>query len=200
MENKTLNISLPKTADDLRIKHLKALTDESFRMDNITLNSMCIFIAHMTLVSLPEIRTIDKSDVIKMFNHCMGLFNGHELSTKPKKEIEVNGKLYELVDPRKAGIGYHIDLEGSDFEKDPVRLACINYIPKGTNYGDLDQNKNVIHPIAERYEDFKDHFKMLDYLELNGFFLLKFWQSINRFMVKVKVEKKLKKISGRGQK
>ena len=200
MEIKTKEIKLPKSINDLRIRHIAALTDESFKPDNITLNSMCIFVSNVTLININEVRRFDLDDLKKIFFHFMEMFNGYSVTGKPRKEIEVNGKLYELVDPNKAPIGYHIDCEGSDFEKDPVRLACINYIPKGTNYGDLDQNKNMIHPIAERYEDFKQHFQMTDYLELNGFFLLRYFRLINKFMEKQKVINQLKKIRGLGRK
>jgi len=193
MKIKELQIKLPKTINDLRIRHLNAFSDEHFKIEKLNLNSKVIFIANITLVSVAKLMTIDYKDIEKMFNHCMELFSDYKVNGNPKKELTINGVEYELVDIRKVGIGYHIDCEGSDFVKDPVRLACINYIPKGTIYGELDANDNLKHPIASRYEDFKEHFKMIDFVELQGFFLLKHVNSMNNYMEKIKLEKTLKR-------
>lgn len=198
---KTIDIPLPATIDDLRIRHLKALTDPSFNAEDMNLNALVKFIANMTLLTVNEVMRCDKDDLINMYNHCMTLFAGYQLKGMPPKEITINGIEYEFVDPKKAPIAYHIDCEGSDFKNDPVRLACIHYIPKGTNYGDLDQNKNVLYPIASRYEDFKEHFKMIDYVELNAFFLLRLVRLIEQSEQVKKMENnlmKIRKMFGRG--
>ena len=196
-----IEVKLPKTINDFRIHHLKAFTDESFNVDDLTLNAKVKFLANVSLVSVPKLMRVDAVEINKMFNHCIALFSGYKLTGKPKDFLTVNGIEYERIDIRKVGIGFHIDVEGSDFKNDPVRLACINYIPKGTNYGDLDINDNMLHPIANRYEDFKLHFKMVDFLELNGFFLLKFVNLIDSYTESQKIKKTLKKLKifGRGK-
>lgn len=191
--NTEFEIKLPKTINDLRIRHLSAFSDESFNFDNITLNDKVIFLAKITLVSISKLMIIDYRDIEKMFNHCMGLFEGYKVNANPKQFINVNNIEYQLVDQRKVGVGYHIDCENSDFIKDPVRLACINYIPKGTIYGELDVNENLKYPIASRYEDFKEHFKMIDFAELQGFFLLKHVRLMSNYMEKVRLESQIKK-------
>ncbi len=194
MAIKTIDIPLPKSVHDLRIRHLKALTDTSFKDEDITINNIIIFLANISLVSVAQLRRCEKGDLIKHFNYCMALFNEFTLSGKPPKEITINDIEYDFIDPNKAPVGWHIDIEASDFQKDPTRLACICYIPKGTSYGDLDNNDNVLHPIASRYEDFKEHFSLINFLELNTFFFLKLERSIKKYTEKEKIKKKLLKI------
>jgi hypothetical protein len=201
--NTELEIKLPKTINDLRIRHLKAFSDEHFKVENISLNDKVIFLANITLVSVPKLLSIDYRDIEKMFSHCMSLFDNYKVNGSPKEFITVNNIDYQLVDQRKVGIGYHIDVEKSDFVNDPVRLACINYIPKGTIYGCMDENENMLYPISSRYEDFKEHFKMTDFVELQGFFLLKDVRLMSNYMESLKLKKRIKKtfrIFGRGTK
>ncbi|CAB4147932.1 hypothetical protein UFOVP514_55 [uncultured Caudovirales phage] len=201
--NTEIEVRLPKTINDLRIRHLRAFSDESFKADSITLNAKVIFLANISLVSVGQLMTIHHERITEMFNHCMGLFADYKLNGNPKDFLTINGIEYQRVDIKKVGIGYHIDCSKSDFDKDPVRLACINYIPKGTIYGELDENENLKYPISSRYEDFKEHFKMTDFVELHAFFLLKVWSLIDIYTEKEKIEKKLKrvlKIFGNGTK
>jgi len=172
--NTEIEVRLPKTINDLRIRHLRAFSDESFKADSITLNAKVIFLANISLVSVGQLMTIHHERITEMFNHCMGLFADYKLNGNPKDFITINGIEYQRVDIKKVGIGYHIDCSKSDFDKDPVRLACINYITKGTIYGELDENENLKYPIASRYEDFKEHFKMTDFVELHAFFCSKY--------------------------
>jgi len=191
--NTEFEIKLPKTINDLRIRHLKAFSDEHFKVENITLNDKVIFLANITLVSVPKLLTIDYKDIEKMFSHCMNLFDGYKVNGNPKELITVNDIDYQLVDQKKVGIGYHIDVENSDFVNDPVRLACVNYIPKGTIYGCMDENENMLYPISSRYEDFKEHFKMTDFVELQGFFLLRDVRLMSNYMESLKLKKMIKK-------
>jgi hypothetical protein len=192
--NTEIEVRLPKTINDLRIRHLRAFSDESFKADSITLNAKVIFLANISLVSVGQLMTIHHERITEMFNHCMGLFADYKLNGNPKDFLTINGIEYQRVDIKKVGIGYHIDCSKSDFDKDPVRLACINYIPKGTIYGELDENENLKYPISSRYEDFKEHFKMTDFVELHAFFLLKVWSLIDSYTEKEKIEKKLKRV------
>lgn len=193
--NKLINEQIPRRVTDLRIKHLPAFQELS--NGNIDLNSMVKFLAKLTFISANELMRVDKDDIIKMYKHCMKMFSGIVLSGNPEKEIIINGIFYDLVIPEKAGIGWHIDVSNSDFDKDPVRLACICYVPKGTNYGDLDQNDNMIHPIASRYKDFEKHFLMLDFIELNAFFLLKLKRLTSDYIQRKKFREQLEKTKKR---
>jgi len=197
---KTFDIKLPKTINDFRIGHLKAFEDASFREDNITLNTKVLFLANITLVSVNKLMTIDINDINEMFNYCINLFSDFKMSGKPPKEITIEGQTFVLVEPSKAPTGYHIDCQHSDFAKEPILLATTCYIPKGTTYGELDVNDNIIYPRSSRHDLFKEHFKMIDFIELKGFFLKKYVESIDNYMESQKIKKKLSRISMRGTK
>ena len=102
--------------------------------------------------------------------HCISLFENYKV-TEPEKEIEVLGQKYELVDPKKVGVGWHIDVSNSDMQSNPARLVALMYIEKGTNYGDLDQNGNMIYSNQEREKIFKQHIPLPIYLNVVSFFL-----------------------------
>ena len=197
---KTFDIKLPRSINDFRINHIKAFADDSFKTGNITLNTKVLFLANITLVSVSKLMTIDVNDINIMFDHCINLFAEYKMSGKPSKEIDVNGELFTFVDPNKAPIGFHIDCQHSDFVKDPVLLACSCYIPKGTTYGQIDINENIIYPRSSRYDLFKEHFKMTDFIELNGFFLKKLVVLIDNYTESQKIIKKLKRIRMHGKK
>lgn len=80
----------------------------------------------------------------------------------PPKEITINGKTYELVNPEKIGVGWHIDWANGDIEKDPVRMACLMYYPKGAIYGEVDAYDNLINPIKDRYKEFENHLPIIN--------------------------------------
>lgn len=197
---KTFDIKLPKTINDYRIQHLKAFEDASFKEDNITLNTKVLFLANITLVSVNKLMTIDVNDINEMFNYCISLFSDFKMSGKAPKEITIEGQTFVFVDPNKAPIGFHIDCQHSDFAKDPILLATTCYIPKGTTYGELDVNDNIVYPRSSRYELFKEHFKMTDFIELKGFFLKKFVVLIDNYTESQKIVKKLSRINFRGKK
>ena len=197
---KTFDIKLPKTINDYRISHLKAFEDASFKEDNITLNTKVLFLANITLVSVNKLMTIDVNDINAMFTYCISLFSDFKMSGKAPKEITIEGQTFVFVDPNKAPIGFHIDCQHSDFAKDPILLATTCYIPKGTTYGELDINDNIIYPRSSRYDLFKDHFRMIDFIELKGFFLKKFVVLIDNYTESQKIAKKLSRISLRGTK
>jgi hypothetical protein len=197
---KTFDIKLPKTINDFRIGHLKAFSDESFKDGNITLNTKVLFLANITLVSVAKLMTVDVNDINTMFDYCINLFSEFKMSGKPPKEIEIEGQIFTFVDPKQAPIGFHIDCQHSDFVKDPVLLACTCYIPKGTNYGQLDIHENILYPRSSRYELFKNHFKMVDFIELNGFFLKKYVELIDSYTESQRIKKKLSRINLLGKK
>jgi len=167
--NKIIQLSAPKTIDDLRIKHHKVLTDVKFKGD-VTPLQMCEFVAGITGSDLPQILIVDINDTIKMFHHCIGLFAGFKKDEAPKKVIEIQGVMYFRVDPNKVSTGWHIDLDSLPEDPDPVLLMALLYIPKGV-YGQLDENGNIKFPLAERVKIFKEHFKLTDFISSVSFFL-----------------------------
>lgn len=175
-----MDIKLPKSSKDLRIKHLKTIQSDKYA-GKLDLNLMVEFIADFTGIKKAKLMRIDTGDIIKMSNHISNLYADFDVNSKPPKEITINGKVYEMVNPEKVGVGWHIDWSGMDIEKDPVRMACLMYFPKGAIYGDTDENDNLINPIKDRYNDFENHFPLQTFLEASDFFLKRFVQSAKRY-------------------
>jgi len=168
-----IELKAPATINDLRFKHLDAYRSDSFMEQGHapTVATKVKFVASFFSVVEPLVYTLDYDDISKVYRHCLELFKDFTLS-KPAKEITVNGIEYELVNLKRPTAGFVADCSLSDFNADPVRLACICYIPKGTNYGDVDKHLNLKHPIEDRYEEFKEHFPLKEFLDLECFFFL----------------------------
>lgn len=170
-------VKLPKSKNDLRIKHLNVLMSLTESMD---LNSQINAISKISGVSKAKLHTVMISDIKAMTIHLIGLFGKIKATDMPPEKVSINGIDYDRVDPDKTPIKYHIDYSVSDFEKDPVRLACMCYVPSGTKYGDIDENDNIIYPIASRWSEFNDHFPLELYIQMCAFFLRNYNRSILR--------------------
>ena len=190
-----MEIRLPKNTEDLRIKHLKALNgveEEPPRNLNDLIDFVCEFTGEKR--SLVELFTT-KGEILKIYEHLLGLFNDFKVMSKPPQTITLKGKEFELINPEKVGIGWHIDFEKSDIEKDPVRVACLFYYPKGEIYGAKDENKNLINPIKDRYKEFENHFPLSTFLEASNFFLQRFVTSTKRYTDKEIMLMKVRKLN-----
>lgn len=168
-----MEIKIPATKD-LRIKHLPLITDARM-MDEFPSGEWMVDAIHIaTGVEKWKIRTFKVSEIIEMYNLIINSVSDMKFDKNPDKEIVIGGVTYELINPEKAPIGWHADCTESDFESDKVRLACICYIPKGTTYGEMDANDNLIYPIRDRHDAFAKEFPLEQYVRLHAFFLRKF--------------------------
>ena len=181
---KYINIKAPKTLNDLRIKHLKALTNEKYQK-SMDLESIIEFIGLITSAKRSDLNKVNISELRNIHEHCIGLFKDFEL-TKPKDEITINEVTYSLVDPAKVGVGWHIDIYNSDLQNNPSRLASLMYIEKGTNYGELDENLNMKYSNQDRAKIFKEHLPLPDYLNSVSFFLRQSIELMSNSMVNKK--------------
>ena len=184
---KYINIKAPKTLNDLRIKHLKALTNEKYQK-SMDLESIIEFIGLITSAKRSDLNKVNISELRNIHEHCIGLFKDFEL-TKPKDEITINEVTYLLVDPSKVGVGWHIDISNSDLHNNPSRLASLMYIEKGTNYGELDENLNMKYSNQDRAKIFEYHLPLPDYLNLVSFFLQQSIELMSNSMVNKKKRK-----------
>lgn len=175
-----MDIKLPKSSKDLRIKHLKPIQSDKY-LGQLDLPLMVEFISDFTGVSKNKLMRIDYKDIVKMTAHINGLYANFDVNKRPPKEITINGKEYEMVNPEKIGVGWHMDWSHLDIESDPVRMACLMYYPKGAIYGDVDEYDNLLNPIKDRYNDFENHFPLQTFLEVSDFFLERFVQSAKRY-------------------
>jgi hypothetical protein len=192
-------ITIP-TLNGLRIKHVKALHELHNYDEKQAFKHYCKVVSVLSGRSLQYLYTrCDARDIVSAYNAAIKIFGklNNELAKVHKqplpKEIEVNGKQYELINLDRPNVSFIIDSDMSDFEKDPVRLACMCYVPKGSVYGEMDDAENVLHPIQSRWEDFNEHFDLLLYLRLHAFFLRRFKKWGDAYMVSQKIMAKLRK-------
>ena len=193
-------LRIPKGASSLTLKHIKAVRLLAEWDGKVTNRFMCELVAVMSNKPLTYImRRCDFNDVTKAFYACVASINDlnktfvNDAKQPVPKYITINGKDYELTNLERPNMSFIVDSDQSDFVKDPVRLACMCYIPKGTVYGDMDECENLLHPISERYEDFKEHFPLSVFMNLNGFFLHKYEISAKRYILQVRLRKQIRK-------
>jgi hypothetical protein len=192
-------ITIP-TLQGLRIKHVKALHELHDYDKDQPFRHYCKVVSILSGRSMQYLLTrCDGADIAKVYNTAIKIFDQlhKELAKAHKKplpnEIEINGKTYELVNLDRPNVSFIIDSDMSDFEKDPVRLACMCYIPKGTVYGEMNDAEDVINPISSRWDDFNEHFDLLLYLRLHAFFLRRYQRSASVYTVSQKVIRSLNK-------
>jgi hypothetical protein len=172
-----MEIKLPKRTEDLRIKHYNVLTNPIYQQ-SMDLQLVVDFMHDFTGVEKHVLKEIDIKELMQMYQHAVKLYAGYK-PQEPPKEITVNGIEYQMIDPEKVSTGWHIDFNNTDVTREFVRLACLFYYPKGSRYGEVDENKNLKHPIHERYNDFKEHFPLATFLDASAFFFAKI-KEINR--------------------
>lgn len=166
-----MKLIIPKTTEDLRIKHFKVLSNPDYEGD-LSILEICAFMSEFTSEHLNDVLTWDIKDMIKAYIHIKELYSEIRIN-KPSQIIDLGGQQYELINPHKVGAGWHIDFSKGDISKDPVWMACLFYYPKGVVYGQTDENKNLLYPIAERYKTVEREMPLQTFLEASSFFLLK---------------------------
>jgi len=199
-----MEIKLPNKTKDLRIQHFTALQNPYFLTEEkLDIMDQLEFIHLFTSISRPKLKRINATDIAKMFNHIVKLYSGIKVN-KPAKEITLNGIEFELINPEKVGVGWHADFSKGDMKKDATYFGCLFYFPKGAKYGDVDENDNLLNPIADRYEIIKEHMPLDVFMNASAFFLSKIKQSmqisVQILRTKMVIEKMLSPLSLRGKK
>lgn len=199
MANKTIQVKAPKTINDLRCRHIDILNDpriETIQYDGLSYKESLVFkiefVAALCGITYEQAVSIDIKDLNQIYFHCLSIFDAIKIE-KPKKEITVCGKEYELADPFKISSGWHIDFDDAVKRNDHVKLACLFYIPKGSTYSEIDKNDNPVNRIADRYKDFADHFALPDFMNASAFFLLKLDRLIDNLELRIKTQQQIKK-------
>jgi len=170
--SKFIEIKAPASLKDLRIHNLKALTYPQYNINKMKIEDIIEFLSLVTSATKNELRKIKLEDLKDILLHIVSIFSQYKIQ-HPEKRILIEGKEFDLIDPKKVGVGWHIDISNSDFEKDPGRLAALMYIERGSNYGDLDDNGNMIYSNQEREKMFLRSMPLNTYLDLVSFFLRK---------------------------
>jgi hypothetical protein len=195
MAKSFINLEKPKNSGALRIRHFKALQilEESYDGE-VTVKSIVSFVAAFNSRKESMIGQCDIFDLKKAFAYYIDLFAGLRIDKAPRQEITINGKEYELVNMDRPPTAWVMDTDMSDFTKDPIRLACICYVPKGTKYGVQDAHDNMLYPIQDRYQDFKSEFPLDQFATLNAFFLRRYERLARDYMVRTRTENQIRKV------
>jgi hypothetical protein len=189
-----MEIKLPNKTNDLRIEHFNALQNPYFLTEEkLDIMDQLEFIHLFTNISRPKLKRINATDIAKMFSHIVRLYSGIKVN-KPPKEITLNGIKFELINAEKVGVGWHADFSKGDMKKDPVYFGCLFYFPKGAKYGAVDENDNLLNPIADRYEIIKEHMPLDVFMNASAFFLSKIKQSMQISVQILKTRKTIEKI------
>jgi hypothetical protein len=170
--SKYIEIKVPKTLGDLRIEHLKALQFSNEKLGKMKMQDIIEFLSLVTSATKNELRKINLEDLKDILEHVVKIFTDYKVKN-PDKKINIEGKDYEIIDPKKVGVGWHIDISNSDFEKDPGRLASLMYIEKGSTYGNMDEHGNMIYSNQDRQKIFERSMPLNCYLDIFSFFLRK---------------------------
>ena len=199
-----MEIKLPNKTNDLRIEHFTALQNPYFLTEEkLDIMDQLEFIHLFTNISRPKLKRINATDIAKMFSHIVRLYSGIKVN-KPPKEITLNGIKFELINPEKVGVGWHADFSKGDMKKDPTYFGCLFYFPKGQLYGSVDENDNLLNPIADRYEIIKEHMPLDVFMNASAFFLTKIKQSmlisVQKARARKTIERMLSPLSLRGKK
>lgn len=185
---KQIEVKIPRNADDLRIKHFSAMALAPVG-EFTHPNEGLFFLAEFLGLRYNQILDFRVEDVKKMIVHALSAYSKLKLSGDPPKEIRIKGQKFYLAQPDKVGIGWHIDFSKCNIKKDPVRMACLMYLPDGYNYSDIDVNNNITHPIDSRYQLFADEFPLDIFIIAAGFFLKR---SVSSILKEMLISKKIK--------
>lgn len=190
-----MEVKIPTTAKGLRIRHFASMAmipQDGFKEDYDSL----LFLAEFTGLGYNRMLDFTLKDIKKMRDTAVKSMATMDIVSQLPKTIRLKDQTFHLVDPDKVGIGWHIDFNKSSIKKDPVRLACLFYLQEGYSYSDVDENGNIKHTIASRYELFKEEFPLDLFIRCSNFFLKRSLTSIERSMVReIAVRKKTNKIS-----
>lgn len=197
MATKEFQIKIPKSAIELRIKHEKALQYADGEILT-TLSGKIDFISKVSGARISDLKILNPKQINHIWSNCVLTFQGLGGLSEPPKSIILDGKEYEIVDPEKAPIGWHIDFGEAITRKmnetNAPFLASLFFIPKGTTYGETDANDNLLHPIKDRIKIMEEHLPLRTYLEAKAFFLRKCQKSMQESILKRKVTAKTLKV------
>lgn len=178
-----MEVKIPTNHKGLRIRHFDSVSmvpEGGFKRPEDSL----VFLAEFTGLRYNQLLDFTLEDICRMTITATKALAGMDLTSALPDSIVLGGKEFYKVDPEKAGIGWHIDFSNTSIKKDPVRLACLFYLPKGFKYSDVDENGNITHPIASRKELFEQEFPLDLFIRSANFFLKSSLVLMKKSMVK----------------
>lgn len=179
------SISIPATVKDMRIRHIHFLFElNTFKDREPTDEEISRMNASFIGVQASVMRRYTKMDNRKLFLSIKKTFDNYKpspLEMELEYKDENGNKLtYEFIsDFTRVPLDWHIDKDNIDFKMNPIDMASLCYIEKGSTYGESDENDNLIHPRSKRNKIFTDQMPLSVYLDIQSFFLLS-WHALNK--------------------
>lgn len=160
--------TIPQIQDVIKLMKDNGV-NEDMRMIEVDL--MAEFVSIFTGVPYEDVLDFRQLDIKRIFEGGLKSFTTYK-TKEPPKTINVNGKVYNFVDPKKQKGGWYVDVKtmAAEFEINPELLPALNYVEKGMKYGEKDKDGFMINPTRDRAAWFRDYFPGDVFLDLNAFF------------------------------
>ena len=183
-----MQIELPRKLSDLRQYHLEAIAGLSEDMD---VYDKLKLLTELTSLDMETLRRVSIKQVNKIISHYFALISSHKTTEKPKKNINVGGKEYQLISSiGEQPLAWHIDI-GHFGTEDASNVAAFCYIEKGKEYCEMDKHSNIINPVTPRATNFKLNLGADVLIDL-GFFLDKKSKEYKNAFMEIRKQRSLK--------
>lgn len=179
---KVIEVTISTDPKKMRIRQLKAVSLAPVKGFN-RIEEALYFLAEFTGLKHHQLLDFKIEDIKTMVVKALEAVASLDLTSALPQTIKIEGTKYCLVDPDKVGIGWHIDFKSCNIEKNPVRMACLFYLPEGFNYSDVDENGNIKYPIDSRHDVFDKHFPLDLFLRCCDFFLQRSLHSMKKQVI-----------------
>ena len=159
MEN-TYSVKVPKT---LTLKHLPILKDLENGVGAVAAVNAISCVSGLPLTTVVNFKVVD---IIELYRNIMLSVATVKPVDKLPNTIKILDTEYYLVNPIKQPLSWVIDSTALVNETNPEMLCAFMYIEKGTVYGEMDDNKNIINSVYTRAAIFKEQFPINTFLSL----------------------------------
>lgn len=172
-----MKINIPKSLEDLKIKHLELFNYiTGLDLENIGIENKIKIISLYSGVKEDRLKMVNLESLNKLHSKIAKIIGSYKPQEIPLS-ITYNNKEYTLRDSfNKLPTGWFIDVSVSDLAKEPEKMIAFCYIEKGMDYAQQDKHKNILNPLSERANVFKDNMPLPLYMSIAGFFLTKYNQ------------------------
>lgn len=186
-----------KFPDKITLKYYGAFTYLGLNADKMNLEKMVIFLTLFYGEKYrADIRRMSYNNVLKIFEITVLRLESElkDKNAKPPKKLTLGGKNYKLINIDKPTIGWLIDASGVNENTPAYILAGLCYCPENSYYGEVDVHDNLTYPLSELREVFENEMLLVNYLQVNRFFLRKSMNLVKSSIVQVRVMIALKKV------
>lgn len=204
-----MEINIPLSTEDLRIKHLPALLAfadfKGKEYDEITIQERLNVNSLFTGIPIDELKKYKLSSNNQLFNGISNSFSNFKTSkTGPLRELIfdikdpnnperiIKQKYHFVSDFTKLPTGWFVDATNIDFKKEPIRIPAMCYFEEGMNYAEQDQYLNILNSSLNRVKIFEEQLPLNVFLDVQVFFLLSYAEWMNLSTASEKRRKTIK--------